>query len=213
MELPPVLNDGIRVTVAGRTGTGKTTLARYLLERSPQHWFIINPKHTEGYKKLPGVVILHDLKESELRKAIQRSKYVLLNISGADATPDAIDSLIGWVHDNYRGVGICVDELYTAHASSGRAGPGLVGVLTRGRELKQSFLGLTQRPVWVSRFVWSEADCIISMDLTLESDRDVLVEHTGQPEFEDRIMHHRWLAYSVPDDKLELFNPVPLPGG
>lgn len=212
MDHPPRIDNGQRITVAGRTGSGKTTLACYLMERSPITWVIMNPKHTAGYKHLPGIVVMRRWDERQLAKEIQRAKYVALNLSDSEADAGYMDAITDRLHHSFRNIGLCFDELYTAHSGSGKAGPGLTGWLTRGRELRQSFLGLTQRPVWVSRFCFSEADCIISMDLTLEADRETLFEHTGQPEFLDRQLDHKWLSYDVSGDRLDLYGPVPVKG-
>lgn len=210
MDQLPAPNAGQRFSAAGRTGSGKSTLACWLLKRSPQHWVILNPKHTVAYRSLPDVVVLNKFNENEVRKATLKHKYVLLNLSGPQADAAYMDEIISWLHDNFGNIGLCADELYTLHSGSGKAGPGLVGWLTRGREKKQTFLGLTQRPVWVSRFIFSEADFIASMDLVLEDDRETLYSHTGQPEFLDRVLDHRWLCYEVASDKLTLFAPVPV---
>jgi hypothetical protein len=212
VDHPPRIEDGQRVTVAGRTGSGKTTLACYLMERSPQTWVVMNPKHTAGYKFLPGIVVLNKYDEKQLKREMERAKYVALNLSGDQASAEYMDAITERLHHSFRNLGLCFDELYTAHTGSGKAGPGLTGWLTRGRELRQSFLGLTQRPVWVSRFCFSEADCIISMDLTLEADRRVLYEHTGQEPFLDRQLNHKWLSYDVSEDRLDLYGPVPVKG-
>lgn len=209
MELPPRPDAGQRFVVAGRTGSGKSTLACWMLKRSPQTWIILNPKHTEAFKHLPEVVTLKKWDEKQLRKELQRTKYVSLNFSGDQATADYMDGIISWAHDSFSDIGVCADELYTIHSGSGKAGPGLTAWLTRGRERKQSFVGLTQRPVWVSRFCFSEADCISAMDLTMEADRNTLYEHTGQEDFLDRVLDHRWLCYDVAGDRLVKYGPVP----
>lgn len=209
MELPPRPDNGERVVIAGRTGSGKSTLCCYLLKRSPQTWLILNPKHTAAFKSLPDVVVLTKFDERQVTKEQARHKYVLLNLSGHQATADYMDEIISWAHGSFRNIGLCADELYTLHSGSGKAGQGLTGWLTRGRELRQSFIGLTQRPVWISRFCFSEADCIIAMDLTIEADRNTFFEHTGQLEFMKRRLAHSWLCYDVAGDKLVPYGPVP----
>ncbi len=210
MDLPPRPDNGERFIVAGRTGSGKSTLACWLLERAPQNWIILNPKHTAAYRNLPGVVVLNKFDARTVRKELLRNKYVSLHLSGYQADADYMDSIITWLHTSFRNIGCCADELYTLHSGSGKAGAGLTGWLTRGRELKQSFIGLTQRPVWVSRFCFSEADCIIGMDLALEADRNTLFKHTGQDPFLDRVLDHRWLCYDVAGDRLVKYGPVPV---
>lgn len=209
MELPRI-NAGTRAIVSGRTGSGKSTLGIWLLSRSQQHWVILNPKHTAAYKNLDDAIIFKKFDARAILKRLKRHKFVVLNFKDYEATSDFMDDILRWLHDKTANVGVCCDELYTMHSAAGRAGDGLVGWLTRGRELKQSFLGLTQRPVWISRFLFSETDFIGSMDLLLEDDRKRLVSETGAEGFTERLPNHRWLWYTVADDDIAKFGPVPL---
>lgn len=114
-----------------------------------------------------------------------------------------------YLHESFENVGFCIDELYTLH-TGGRAGEGLTGVLTRGREMKQSFLGLTQRPAWVSRFCFSESDYVIGMDLALKEDRKRMVDITGNIHFSERLEARKWLFYDVGKDDIKKYSAVPL---
>jgi hypothetical protein len=207
-ELPHIAA-GQRALLAGRTGSGKTTVACWLLSRSPQHWVIFNPKHTVGYRTLPDSIIIKRFDTKPLLSLLKRHKYVILNLSNDEATPEFMDAILEWLHRNVKNIGVCIDELYTFHSAGGRAGDGLIGFLTRGRELKQSILQLTQRPAWVSRFCFSESDFIGTMDLVLEDDRKKMREMTGQDAFLERVTHYRWLWYTVARDFLSLYGPVP----
>lgn len=195
--------------IAGRTGSGKSTLACWLLERSAQHWIVLNPKHTAAYRGLSDVIVFDKFDERAIRKELQRTKFVSLNFSGDEAKADFMDQVILWLHESVKNVGICADELYTLHSASGRAGDGLIGWLTRGRENHQSFLGLTQRPAWISRFVVSEADYICAMDLVLEDDRMRMRDATGHDAFMNRVRDFRWLFYDVAGDSLVLYGAIP----
>jgi hypothetical protein len=64
----------------------------------------------------------------------------------------------------------------------GQAGVGLTSWLTRGRSRRQSFLGGTQRPAWVSRFVFSESDYLSIFSLNLKEDRKRMYEACGREE-------------------------------
>jgi energy-coupling factor transporter ATP-binding protein EcfA2 len=207
-EQRPTVDPGKRALIAGRTGSGKSTLCCYLLQESGQHWVILNPKHTDAYKDLPDVRIHTRFKERDVARSIEREKFTLLNLSGSQASAPFMDSILQWMHEYYRDVGACADELYTLH-NSGRAGDGLLGYLTRGRELRQSFIGLTQRPAWISLFLTSESDYIGQMDLVREDDRERMYQATGKEEFLQRITGYKFLWYDVPGDNLTLFGPVP----
>lgn len=204
------LNPGERTVIAGRTGSGKTTLATYLMERrSRQHWVIMNPKNTQGYKALPNAHTLTSYKARDLEKAWELHRFVVLNFARHEMSPDYQDAVIAEIHDNYENVGICADELYYLH-DHGRPGEGLVALLTRGRERNQTFLGLMQRPKWVSKFCFSEADNIIGMTLNLKEDRKTLVENTGDEGFAAKLPPRLWRCYTVADESADLWGAVPL---
>ena len=120
-----------------------------------------------------------------------------------------MDAILLYLHESYENIGVCADELYTLHAGNARAGDGLIAFLTRGREKKQSFIGLTQRPAWLSKFLFSESDYIGALDLRLPEDRKRMVDMTGQRAFHKDLTAHHWLWYIVATDNLTLFGPVP----
>jgi hypothetical protein len=205
----PQIDAGKRCLIAGRTGSGKTTLAGWFLARSKQNWVILNPKHTALYREMPYSVVHRSFDPRAIIRDTKRYKFVILELSGEEARSDYMDGIIAWLHSALHNIALCADELYTLHSGNGRAGEGLTGWLTRGREYKQSFLGLTQRPAWISLFLFSESDLICEMDLTLEEDRDRLYEMTGDKHFLERVTGHRWLCYDVQRASMSLYGPVP----
>lgn len=204
----PRIETGKRCLIAGRTGSGKTTLGAWFLVRSLQHWVILNPKHTALYRQLPFSIVHREFNAKRISHDSKRYKFVVLELSGEEAEANYMDGIIGWLHGALNNIGLCADELYTLHVS-GRAGPGLLGWLTRGREIKQSFVGLTQRPAWISQFCFSESDLICEMDLTLEEDRDRMYKMTGDRHFLERVTDYRWLCYNVQLALTKLYAPIP----
>lgn len=195
--------------VAGRTGSGKSTVACWLLNRSPGHWIILNPKWTAAFNKLPDSKIIESIDLKKIDRSLSENRFTIINPKSTQSDPDTLDALIMWLHESYTDVGLCVDELYAIHRN-GTAGQGLIGWLTRGRELKQSFLGLTQRPAWLSKFLFSESDYIGGMSLALENDRKRMFEIAGNPLFLEKLQPREWLWYDVEGDSLRKFGPVPL---
>lgn len=204
----PLILPGKRAVIAGRTGSGKTTLACWLLKRSPLHWVILNPKHTAGYKTLPDCNIVSGFNLRDIERSIEKHKFTLINPGTGESTPDTLDAFVEWLHATYRNVGLCCDELYTMH-SAGQAGAGLIAWLTRGRELGQSFIGLTQRPAWISLFCFSESDYLGEMDLTLKKDRQRFYEFTGDKRSLARLPPRVWQWYETEADSLLRFGAVP----
>lgn len=205
----PTIKPGKRAAIAGRTGSGKSTLGCWLLNRSPGHWLILNPKWTAAYSALPDSKVITGFDFKKMEKSIVERKFTIVNPESFQSTPENLDAFVTYLHQTYTSLGLCVDELYTLH-NNGRAGPGLLGWLTRGRELKQSFVGLTQRPAFVSKFVFSESDYIGGMSLALVEDRKRMYENTGRDEFRAKLDPHEWLWYDASKDDLRKFGPVPV---
>lgn len=208
MKAPSIEQDK-RAIIVGRTGSGKTTLARYLCLASNQHVVILNPKHTGGYKSLPGIEIIHGFNAKKVVRSILKNRFTCINFTGAESNPEFMDEVVDYLHSRFTNICLCADELFTLH-TNGRPGPGLMGWLTRGRELNQSFLGLAQRPKWISKFVFSEADYIAAMDLNLEDDRKTMQDVTGESSFISRLPPYCWRWYNVQEDQSQLFKPVSL---
>lgn len=206
----PSIKPGERAIIAGRTGSGKTTLGTWLLKRSPQRWVIFNPKNTPIYNDLPNVEIMYGFNAKKLDRAVDNAKFMVLNFKPVESEPRFMDACIGWLHEQFDNIGLCADELYTLHDGT-RPLPGLTAWLTRGRERKQSFVGLMQRPAWISRFCFSESDYIGGMALQLASDRKTMMQNAGRAEFLKKLDPHYWLWYRVAADSLNLYGPVPLP--
>jgi len=204
----PRIERGQRAAIAGRTGSGKSTLARWFLQRSPGRWVILNPKHTKAYDSLIDTNTVNGFDLKKIERSMNEHRFTIINPRSDQANPEIMDDFVLWLHQSYTHIGLCVDELYTLH-SNGRAGEGLTGWLTRGRELKQSFLGLTQRPAWVSKFILSESDHIGEMSLTLDADRKAMRDVIGSPECLVKLPPYVWLWYDMGADRLRKFGPVP----
>jgi hypothetical protein len=206
----PLINPGDRATVAGRTGSGKSTLGCFLLGRSPGNWLILNPKGTKAYNDLPGVNTIHGISLKKIDRSLLENRFTNLVPTVGQSKPDNLDALIMFLHSEYENMGLVIDELYTVH-KNGQSGDGLTAWLTRGRELKQSYLGLTQRPAWISKFCFSESDYIGEMSLAMEADRKRMYEITGHPAMLEKLPPREWFWYDVSDDAIRKFGAVPLP--
>lgn len=194
---------GQRLAIVGKTGTGKSTFARRVLLQSPYRWVIFNPKGTKALSNLPDSRTLTRISEAHVRRSIRDAKYTILNFPNG-WRHDSMDDLLLWLIEQYEEFGICVDELYTMH-NGGRAGAGLIGLITRGRELGQSFIGCTQRPAWCSAFVFSEADYVAEFRLTRHDDLRVMYDNTGSEEALVRQRGHDFLYFDVADDHATIY--------
>lgn len=189
------LNPGTRTTIAGKTGCGKTTLAVALLAQSRQCWLMIDAKHDAAIASLSPVRV-DDGDLDKISRAWSRGAQFVAVTLPPGSEPDDYDALILSAYERFSDFGLFVDELYLIHRN-GRAGPGLEATLTRGRSTRNTYLGLTQRPCWVSLFCFSEAETIIGMQLSTKADRKRIFEITGAEDFLTPLDKYVGLCYQV----------------
>ncbi len=183
-------------------------MACWLLNRSPQHWLIFNPKWTKAYDALPDAQTIKGFDLRKINRSLERNRFTVVNPQGHETKWDIMDAVIEYYHEGFENIGLCLDELYYLH-NNGRAGDGLTGWLTRGRELKQAFLGQTQRPAWISQFLFSEADYICTMTLNLLKDRKTMRDATGQDLLMTEFPERKWYWYDVGKNHLQRYGAVP----
>ncbi len=192
-----------RVVIVGRTGCGKTQFASFLLSEAPfdEMPFIVFDFKGEkffrdlvarGHMKIIAIGTLPD----------QPGLYMVQPAPGRD--DEAIEGYLWqiWEHEN---IGIVVDELYMIDPRS----DAFNAILTQGRSKNIPMINLTQRPVAVSRWNFSESSHIVVFHLNHIKDRQTVAEHMPidkdlrMPEY-----HSRW--YDVNRNKL--FHVQPAPG-
>lgn len=193
--------------IVGRNGSGKTQLGAHVLsvrDYEKENWTIIDYKREQLFADLrnvrkigfkdwpdePGLYILHSAPHLE------------------NETED-------WLWGRWeRGKGgIYADEGYMLPQIQGGA---FQGILTQGRSLRIPVITLTQRPVRVSPFAFSEASHIAVFDLNRRKDWQTIEENTAEgfadwlpAEFEQGLppYHARWFA--VKKKASFVLKPVP----
>lgn len=138
-----------RLTVIGRTGSGKTTFAAWVLSRArldARPWIIIDFKGEALFDEASPPVSVMRLDGWMPKKGVWR----------AFADPgeeDALESLLWriWEREN---VGVFVDEAMNMPPRS----PAFSAILRQGRSKRLPVIACTQRPVGCIREVFSEAD-------------------------------------------------------
>jgi superfamily II RNA helicase len=84
--------------------------------------------------------------------------------------------------------------------------------LTQGRSKRIPMIVLSQRPVWLSRFVFSEADFFQVFDLTHSQDMAKVREYIrddSRNQLERPLKDFHSFYYDVGKKRLETFGPVP----
>ena len=199
-----------RTAIIGRTGSGKTQLAVWLLSMMPiasMPWVVIDYKGDELVNGIARAVpITYDVVPS------QPGVYILRVLPGEE------DELSDWFRRVWEvgGIGIYVDEGYMI----GRNDKYFNACLTQGRSKRIPMIILTQRPLWLSRFVFSEASYFFVFDITHSKDRGVVKEYvngdiedskgvTAQDKIDMRLpKYHSWW-YNVGDASMREIGAVP----
>ncbi len=198
---------GDRQTLVGQSGSGKTTLALALVETMPRPVLIVDTKwsQTIGNKAMEsGWEISEDF--PEFRKK-DRGVVVWRPSPDELADPAELDAYLDEMVRRRVLCSVYIDELYQLHRN-GRAGPGVIGLYTRGREMGFTTLASSQRPAWVSAFCLSEASHYFVMRLKLKSDKKKMAEVTGQPHLEHEDVAPHWFWYGENGKDMVLFQPL-----
>ena len=189
-----------RTAVVGRTGTGKSVFGFWVLSES-------------DFETQPWVII--DYKYEELINSVDRIKEIGLNqvpkhpgLYKVHPHPEAeedVDRFL-WKIWKAENIGVLVDEAYMLPDKGG-----FRAVLTQGRSKHIPVITLSQRPVWISRFVFTQAD--YHAIFHLNDDKDVLTVQSFIPKgtLKDRLpdYHSRW--YDVGQDMVATMLPAPNP--
>lgn len=189
-----------RTAVLGRTGSGKTTKACWLLsgkDFNAQPWCMVNTK---------GDPLINEIAQIEGVKRIgiddtpgDTGLYVVDPLPGEQAKLDAFFFRI-WEKQN---CGVYIDEGYMIEVTDG-----MNALLTQGRSRECPMIVLSQRPAWISKFVFSEADFISVFQLQHLDDRKSVSKFVPI-DVNARLPKHHSFWYNVSDNELTRFAPVP----
>lgn len=199
MRLPDETN---RLAIVGATGSGKTQAALWHLsvrdiDRRP--WIIYNFKRDKSIDKIPFSQNL-ELDEIPLKPGI----FV---VHPTPSQQDEVEKQM-WEVWAKTGIGIYVDEGYMIDRNNDAFGT----LLTQGRSLECPMIVLSQRPVWMNRFVFSESDFVQVFRLQHKNDRKTVSEFVPVPKDwieTGTLPKYHSLYYDVGDNKLTPLTPVP----
>lgn len=203
------LAPGKRIALFGRSGVGKSYMSKWIVLRSTAlRWIILDTKHDDIYDDWPTIDELPTTKI--LSELWQVSSQIVVRPKPYENNADTLDLWLEMIHEKYNRFGIVIDETYQV-AFGPRAGPGLTGLVTRGRVRGQSVVMGSQRPAWVPRFVFSEANGYIVMSLNMREDKEKVASFVGD-RWKRMVMRElrerEWLWYDVGQNRLWPMRPV-----
>ena len=190
-----------RIAILGRTGSGKTVAAL---------WHLSNA----AFDRYPWIVI--DFKTDENINAIEKARYI-----GVDEIPkhsgiyimqpmmDELESLAKTL-ENIRvreNIGIWIDEGYMMSENS-KVENKFKALLTQGRSKRIPMIVLSQRPVWMSRFVFSESDFFQIFHLQDKRDVQTITSFIPPNAFR-RMPDFHSIYFDVGRNRVDFLSPVP----
>lgn len=192
-------NQQNRTTVIGSTGSGKTQFAVWLLSTRDfdnRPWIIFDFKGDSLIEQLPAI-------EIGVNSSIPKKPglYVVRPI------PELHDTFVTemlWNIWQSGYIGVYIDEGYMI----GNRNAALNACLTQGRSKHIEMIILSQRPVWLSRFVFSESNYFAIFNLTMEDDRKHIKGFA--PAANNKLLPRyccQW--YDVDRQENTVFEPVP----
>jgi len=206
-----IIAKGERGLIVGQTGSGKTGFACWLLARIPQGPILIyDTKEEPKFQALPSSIVVSDFDHAaEIIAGGEHDFIIFRPPVELIGNPTELDDLL-WRHYNeLRHVDCYIDECYTFH-NNGRAGKGLIALLTRGRSRGITTIISTQRPAYLSRFCITEAQKLYVLRLVDKADKkrlgDVIPDFA---ELSDPPKFGFWF-YETGNDKPVKYLPVKL---
>lgn len=191
-------NNTHRVSIFGRTGSGKTQFGAFVLSEAP-------------FDRQPYVIV--DYKGDALLNSIDRAIEIGFNdvprhpgLYVLHAEPDDGDDMERWLRNVWKteNVGLFFDEMYELPGKKA-----FRSILTQGRSKHIPAICLSQRPCWIPRFVISETDFIACFHLHDPKDRESVQRLMPQGALEKRLSDYSCHWYDVGRDILFQLSPAP----
>jgi len=202
---------GEHAIIIGQNGSGKTAFACWLLLRLPQSPVIIyDTKDEAKFPKLPASVVVSTMQEALSYKDDVEIDYIVVRppLEILDE-PDALNDMLLVHYHHMHNTVAYIDEAYTFQ-KGGRAGKGLIALLTRGRSRGISTIISTQRPVRLDRFCITEARKCYVFALNDIADKkrldDVIPNFSSLP----KPPKHGFYFFEVGEESAILMKPVEL---
>lgn len=205
-----------RTSIVGKTGSGKTTAGLFILSETALYeempWIIIDYKGDDIIAKIPA-------KPLRTGAAVPKEPGLYkLDCSPFLSKDDPVDDFLKEVWRNGH-TGLFFDEAYMLPDRFGRTERGTLRALfTTGRSRHIPIISLSQRPMDVTKYNFSEASHHVIFRLPDKADRDIVRGRVRAEEF-DRIFgrygtglpEYFSLWYDVSRDNIFTMEPFPHP--
>jgi hypothetical protein len=197
-----------RIAILGKTGSGKTVAGLWHLSKqdiSTRRWVVIDFK---GDVNINAIDKAQDIDYATDLNKLKPGLYILR------VMPDEEEELDAWFVKVWEteNIGVMVDEGFMV----GQRSRGFNMCLIQGRSKHITMIVLSQRPVWMSRYVLSEASFIQAFSLNDRDDTKSVKRFVEDRDIEgrtvsvlDRLPRYHSYYYDVAEDDLRVLSPVP----
>jgi len=185
-----------RLVIVGRTGTGKTQAAAWqLVMRNIGHfiWIIFDFK---------GDHLLNQLGAVEITLTQMPKKPGLYIVHPLPHQNEQVETML-WEIWRRGNIGVFIDEGYMIGDSAA-----FRAMLTQGRSKRIPMIILSQRPVWLSRFVFSEADYYQVFRLNDRDDRKTMSRFIAA-DLETKLPDYHSVYFTVANEDTTILAPAP----
>lgn len=201
--IPKLPGTSNRTTLIGRTGTGKTVaglwhLSNYAVGLMP--WVILDLK---GDEHLNSIDKAQHVEPGFVPGKKDRGLFIMHPLPGEIEGKDTGVSKTLWGMWERENCGLFVDEGFMLGSSEP-----FETLLTQGRSKRCPMIVCTQRPAWISRYVFSEASYIQVFDLNDWDDKKRVMNFVPIEEW-PAFGEHESVYFDIARNKVFKFRPVP----
>jgi hypothetical protein len=191
-------NDQQHISIVGATGSGKTQAGAFHLSRrnyTTKPWLVYDFKGEDLFNEIENAFHL-----SADDKVPEKPGLYIVHAVPEDPGVDE-QMLEIWHREN---IGVMIDEGYMI----GRQNRPFRYLLTQGRSKHIPLIVLSQRPVWMDRFVFSESSFF--QIFRLQHKKDLANVNEFIPfDLSERLPEYHSYYYDVGNNTLEKLSPVP----
>ncbi len=193
-----------RISIIGRTGSGKTVIAVWHLSKAnfdEVPWIVYDFKRDSLLGKVGA------LKGTEhIDTSVIPSKPGIYFVHPQPDDKDLVERQMWgvWAQEN---TGVYVDEGYMV-CSPTNPNRAFRSLLTQGRSKHIPMIILSQRPVWLDRFVFTESDYYQVLALNHKGDRKIMMEYIPA-DLSQRLPRFHSYYHDVAEDQTFVVKPVP----
>jgi hypothetical protein len=193
-------DDTQRAIIIGTTGSGKTHAAVWQLSRRNYHlmpWIVFDFKNDPLIGQIEGAIEIDVVDYPPRRPGV----YVIRPQPEDD--DEDVEKFM-WNVWRQGNTGVYIDEGYMID----RKNKAWRAMLTQGRSKRIPIITLTQRPVFMDKFAFTEAEFI--QVFTIRNAQDIKrIEEYIPHSVSKRLPKHHSYYYNAPDDSLVIMQPLP----